>query len=123
MNITSRNLLAVMLAATLPCAVSADELPYAASPEEALPLAETAVTLFGKFLPEDHWLRVHAESVARRLRRDGYVARTVVLKLKLGRRRGPGARGYPLLTRQCPTAPASSSCRSLATSTTTRTPF
>ncbi len=44
--------------------------------------------------------RVHAENVARRLRRDGWCARTVVLKLKLGRRRGPGSRGYPLLTRQ-----------------------
>jgi DNA polymerase-4 len=44
--------------------------------------------------------RVHAESVARRLRRDGLRARTVVLKLKLGQRRSPGPRGYPLLTRQ-----------------------
>jgi DNA polymerase-4 len=42
----------------------------------------------------------HAESVARRIRRDGLVARTVVLKLKLGRRRAPGPRGYPLLTRR-----------------------
>ena len=44
--------------------------------------------------------RVHADSVARRLRHDGLAARTVVLKLKLGRRRGPGPRGYPLHTRQ-----------------------
>jgi len=44
--------------------------------------------------------RVHAESVARRLRRDGLAARTAVLKLKLARRRGPGPRGHPLLTRQ-----------------------
>jgi len=42
----------------------------------------------------------HAESVARRLRRDGVRARTVVLKLKLGRRRAPGPRGYPLRTRR-----------------------
>jgi len=42
----------------------------------------------------------HAESVARRIRRDGLCARTVVLKLKLGRRRAPGPRGYPLLTRR-----------------------
>jgi DNA polymerase-4 len=42
----------------------------------------------------------HAESVARRIRRDGLAARTVVLKLKLGRRRAPGPRGYPLLTRR-----------------------
>ena len=42
----------------------------------------------------------HADSVARRLRRDGVVARTVVLKLKLGRRVAPGARGFPLWTRR-----------------------
>ena len=42
----------------------------------------------------------HAESVARRLRTDGVRARTVVLKLKLGRRRSRGPRGYPLLTRR-----------------------
>jgi len=38
----------------------------------------------------------HAESVARRLRADGRRGRTVVLKLKLTRRIGPGK--YPLLT-------------------------
>ena len=42
----------------------------------------------------------HAESVARRIRRDELVARTIVLKIKLARRRGPGPRGYPLLTRR-----------------------
>ena len=42
----------------------------------------------------------HAESVARRLRTDRVQARTVVLKLKLGRRRPRGPRGYPLLTRR-----------------------
>ncbi|HSJ96321.1 MAG TPA: DNA polymerase IV [Myxococcota bacterium] len=42
----------------------------------------------------------HAESVARRLRRDGWLARTVVLKVKLARRRAPGPRGYPILTRR-----------------------
>ena len=42
----------------------------------------------------------HAESVARRLRRDRLRARTVVLKLKLGRRVASGPRGYPLLTRR-----------------------
>ena len=45
-------------------------------------------------------LVAHAEAVARRLRRDGLVARPVVLKLKLGRRRKAGPRGYPLLTRR-----------------------
>jgi len=39
----------------------------------------------------------HAEAVAARLRADGFRARTVVLKLKLARRIGPGK--YPLLTR------------------------
>jgi DNA polymerase-4 len=42
----------------------------------------------------------HAESVARRLRRGGWLARTVVLKLKLARRVAAGPRGYPLLTRR-----------------------
>jgi len=42
----------------------------------------------------------HAESVARRLRRDGLAARTVVLKMKLGARTAPGPRGYPILTRR-----------------------
>jgi DNA polymerase IV len=41
----------------------------------------------------------HAEAVARRLRRSGYRARTVVLKLKLARRRSAGPRGFPLSTR------------------------
>jgi DNA polymerase-4 len=42
----------------------------------------------------------HAESVARRLRRDGLVARTVVLKVKHAARRGPGPRGFAILTRR-----------------------
>jgi DNA polymerase-4 len=50
---------------------------------------------------------VHAEAVARRLRRSGLRARTVVLKLKLGRRVRAGARGHPLLTRRT-TLPAPS---------------
>ena len=41
-----------------------------------------------------------AEAVARRLRSDGLRARTVVLKLKLARRRAPGPRGHPLLSRR-----------------------
>jgi DNA polymerase-4 len=45
-------------------------------------------------------LQDHAESVARRLRSDGWLARTVVLKLKLAQRRAPGPRGYPVLTRR-----------------------
>jgi DNA polymerase-4 len=45
-------------------------------------------------------LRRHAEAVARRLRRDGVVGHTVVLKLKLARRREAGPRGYPQHTRQ-----------------------
>ena len=42
----------------------------------------------------------HADSVARRLRRDELCARTVVLKVRLGRRRSAGPRGYPLVTRR-----------------------
>jgi DNA polymerase-4 len=42
----------------------------------------------------------HAEAVARRLRRSGWRARTVVLKLKLGGRVRAGPRGFPLLTRR-----------------------
>jgi DNA polymerase-4 len=42
----------------------------------------------------------HADAVARRLRASGLRARTVVLKLKLARRRAAGPRGHPLLTRR-----------------------
>ncbi|MBK7950423.1 MAG: DNA polymerase IV [Deltaproteobacteria bacterium] len=42
----------------------------------------------------------HAEAVARRLRRQDRMARTVVLKWRLGRRRKEGPRGYPVRTRQ-----------------------
>jgi DNA polymerase-4 len=42
----------------------------------------------------------HAEAVGRRLRADGLRARTAVLKLKLARRRAPGPRGYPVITRR-----------------------
>jgi DNA polymerase-4 len=42
----------------------------------------------------------HAESVARRVRRDGVRARTVVLKWRDAKRRAPGPRGYPVHTRQ-----------------------
>ncbi len=42
----------------------------------------------------------HAESVARRLRRQGLLAKTVVLKWRIGRRVKEGPRGYPARTRQ-----------------------
>ena len=42
----------------------------------------------------------HAEAVARRLRRQGLAARTVVLKWRLARRAREGPRGYPARTRQ-----------------------
>ena len=51
-------------------------------------------------------LASHAHAVARRLRRDGVRGRIVVVKLKLGRRRAPGPRGHPLLTRRTTLAEA-----------------
>jgi len=42
----------------------------------------------------------HSEAVARRLRRQGLVARTVVLKWRFGRRAREGPRGYPARSRQ-----------------------
>jgi DNA polymerase-4 len=42
----------------------------------------------------------HAEAVARRLRRQGLLARTVVLKWRIGRRAREGPRGYPVRSRQ-----------------------
>jgi DNA polymerase-4 len=51
--------------------------------------------------PLERAIRRHAEAVARRLRKDEKLGRVVVLKLKLGRRRSPGPRGYPQHTRQC----------------------
>ena len=59
---------------------------------------------FGADISDRHVLeatiRTHAESVARRLRRDGVKARTIVLKWKDARRVAPGPRGYPLHTRR-----------------------
>jgi DNA polymerase-4 len=48
----------------------------------------------------DATILVHAEAVARRLRKDGVAARTVTLKLKLARRHSAGPRGFPILTRR-----------------------
>jgi len=45
-------------------------------------------------------IRTHAESVARRLRRQQLRARTIFLKWRPGRRRREGARGFPAHTRQ-----------------------
>ncbi|HKK51486.1 MAG TPA: hypothetical protein VKA74_07855, partial [Myxococcota bacterium] len=45
-------------------------------------------------------IRTHAEAVARRLRRQDWLARTVVLKWRPGRRRREGPRGYPVRTRR-----------------------
>jgi len=42
----------------------------------------------------------HSEAVARRLRRQGLMAQTVVLKWRIGRRVHEGPRGYPARTRQ-----------------------
>ena len=55
---------------------------------------------------EEDWVRLgaiaqrQAGAVARRLRRAGLRARTVVLKLKYGERRGTGRYGYPTVTRR-----------------------
>jgi DNA polymerase-4 len=51
-------------------------------------------------------IMTHAESVARRLRRDGLKARVVVLKWRPGMRRAPGPRGYPARSRQITLADA-----------------
>lgn len=48
----------------------------------------------------DSMIRSHAESVARRLRRDSVRSRTVVLKWKEARRTALGPRGYPLRSRR-----------------------
>jgi DNA polymerase-4 len=56
----------------------------------------------------------HAEAVARRLRRSGRRARTVVLKLKLAQRVRAGPRGYPLLTRRTTLAEPSDDGEALA---------
>ena len=48
----------------------------------------------------------HAESVARRLRRDQIKARVVVLKWRPAERRAPGPRGYPARSRQITLAEA-----------------
>jgi DNA polymerase-4 len=55
----------------------------------------------------------HGEAVARRLRRDGARARTVVLKIKLAERLGAGR--YRSLTRQAPLTPAANDGDALTT--------
>ena len=45
-------------------------------------------------------IRVHSEAVARRLRASKFVAKTVILKLKLANRVRSGPRGYPTFTRR-----------------------
>src|SRR5262249_47200813 len=61
---------------------------------------------FARDVRDDRTIRdaiiAHGEAVARRLRHDGVRARTVVLKIKLAERLGPGK--YRLLTRQGPLA-------------------
>jgi DNA polymerase-4 len=68
------------------------------------PVSYSEENTFGRDVSERATLEAaiatHAEAVARRLRADALAARTVVLKLKLARRRGPGPRGHPLLTRR-----------------------
>ena len=68
------------------------------------PVSYSEENTFRSDIDDDGVLRstiiAHAEAVGRRLRADGLRARTVVLKLKLARRRAPGPRGYPLITRR-----------------------
>jgi DNA polymerase-4 len=68
------------------------------------PVSYSEENTFRSDVDDDGVLRstiiAHAEAVGRRLRADGLRARTVVLKLKLARRRAPGPRGYPLITRR-----------------------
>jgi DNA polymerase-4 len=78
-----------------------DERPV--EPERA-PVSYSEENTFAEDVSDRERLRAvlqgHAESVARRLRRDGWLARTVLVKVKLARRRAPGPRGYPILTRR-----------------------
>jgi DNA polymerase-4 len=64
---------------------------------------------FGTDVRDDRTVReaiiAHGEAVARRLRRDGVRAATVVLKIKLAERLGAGK--YRILTRQAPLPAAS----------------
>jgi DNA polymerase-4 len=68
------------------------------------PVSYSEENTFRSDVDDDGVLRstiiAHAEAVSRRLRADGQRARTVVLKLKLARRRAPGPRGYPVITRR-----------------------
>jgi DNA polymerase-4 len=68
------------------------------------PVSMSEENTFGRDVAQravlEETILAHAEAVARRLRRSGWRARTVVLKLKLGRRVRPGPRGHPLLTRR-----------------------
>jgi len=75
---------------------------------EVQPLREAFSISEENTFGEDVWARevleaalwTHAESVARRLRRSGLQAQTVVLKLKLAGRVAEGPRGHPLRTRR-----------------------
>jgi DNA polymerase-4 len=68
------------------------------------PVSYSEENTFRSDVDDDGVLRstiiAHAEAVGRRLRADGLQARTAVLKLKLARRRAPGPRGYPVITRR-----------------------
>ncbi len=74
------------------------------------PVSYSEENTFAEDVSDPAFLRrtilAHAETVARRLRADGWKARTVILKLKLARRRTRGPRGYPLLTRRTTLADA-----------------
>ncbi len=75
------------------------------------PVSYSEENTFGRDVDDVEKLRAtiiaHADAVARRLRNDGLRARTIQLKLTLGRRRAPGPRGYQQLTRQRTLAEAS----------------